>query len=237
LFLADIGLEGLTFIPYIEKFMKIEKAAKRVQQFEGESLTDKLSSLEVKFRGLNRRRSKELCNQFELNSDLIASAFEVKNLSAQIHVVIHAIGTLAALPYILDDNEHIEYLSLGAGNTGRKFDLETNKRIAEFKFINWQGGAESIRQNSLFKDFYKLAECESNKERYLYTIGTDIPSRFFNRCRSLKSVLSRNNKLFREFKKKYRNRFESVNDYYQYRKKMVKIIDISKFLPELIKTL
>jgi hypothetical protein len=43
--------------------------------------------------------------------------------------------------------------------TGRSFDLETSYRVAvaEFKFIRWQGGPESIRQNQLFKDFYLLA--------------------------------------------------------------------------------
>ena len=43
--------------------------------------------------------------------------------------------------------------------TGRSFDLETSYRVAvaELKFIRWQGGPESIRQNQLFKDFYLLA--------------------------------------------------------------------------------
>ncbi|MFA5292394.1 MAG: hypothetical protein WC496_05090 [Phycisphaerae bacterium] len=216
--------------------MEIEKAAKRIHQFEGESLTDKLFSLEVKFRGLNRKESEKMCEQFELNSNLIASAFEVKKLAAQIHIVIHTIGILAALPSILDDDEHIEYLSLGAGNTGRKFDLETNKRIAEFKFINWRGGADAIRQNSLFKDFYELAEYESSKKRYLYTLGVDIPFKFFNGYRSLESVLSHNNKLFREFSEKYVSRFKNVNDYYQYRKNLVEIVDISRIIPELIES-
>jgi hypothetical protein len=42
--------------------------------------------------------------------------------------------------------------------TGRSFDLETSDRVAvaEFKFIRWQGGPESIRQNQLFK-LYLLA--------------------------------------------------------------------------------
>ena len=66
----------------------------------------------------------------------------------------------------------IEYVSLGAGNTGRAFDLETNQRIAEFKFIHWQGGPESIRQNSLFKDFYEMAEYDTRKQKFLYVLGT-----------------------------------------------------------------
>ena len=79
----------------------------------------------------------------------------------QINVVIHALGILLCLPHILRPGEVIDYVSLGAGNTGRAFDLETSLRIAEFKFIHWQGGPESIRQNSLFKDFYEMAEHET----------------------------------------------------------------------------
>jgi hypothetical protein len=37
--------------------------------------------------------------------------------------VIHAVGILTALPHILEHDERIETLSLGAGNTGRQFDL------------------------------------------------------------------------------------------------------------------
>jgi hypothetical protein len=85
----------------------------------------------------------------------------VKRLAREINVVIHALGILLCLPHILEPEETIEYVSLGAGNTGRAFDLETNKRIAEFKFSRWQGGAEAIRQNSLFKDFYCMAEYDS----------------------------------------------------------------------------
>ncbi|WP_283814259.1 hypothetical protein [Bradyrhizobium aeschynomenes] len=44
---------------------------------------------------------------------------------------------MLCLPHILEEGEIVDYVSLGAGNTGRPFDLETNRRIAEFKFIHW----------------------------------------------------------------------------------------------------
>lgn len=69
----------------------------------------------------------------------------------KVNVVIHALGILLCLPHILEADGTVQYVSLGAGNTGRQFDLETDRRVAEFKFIQWQGGPESIRQNSLFK--------------------------------------------------------------------------------------
>jgi hypothetical protein len=94
-------------------------------------------------------------------------------------------------------------VSLGAGNTGKEFDLETNYRIAEFKFIHWRGGPESIRQNQLFKDFYLLSESRSEKRKYLYVIGREHPYDFLSGGRALSSVLSCNVKLLKQFEAKY----------------------------------
>jgi hypothetical protein len=213
--------------------MEIEHAAKKVKNFEGNSLADTLCDIEIGFRGANNVDSEQLCKKFQLDSCLISSALELKRAAAQINVIIHALGILLSLPRILNKDERIEYLSLGAGNTGRKFDLETNIRIAEFKFINWQGGAEAIRQNSIFKDFYELAEYGTDKKRYLYVLGTQIPLKFFNGSRAIKSVLSRNNKLDQEFSAKYRDRFNVVSEYYLYKKDSVMIEDIANIVPEL----
>ena len=213
--------------------MGIEKAAKNVKNFEGNSLTNTLYDIETAFHGANRVDSENLRKRFHLDSELIFSAIELKKVAAQINVIIHALGILLALPRILHANERIDYLSLGAGNTGRKFDLETNIRIAEFKFINWQGGSETIRQNSIFKDFYELAEHRTDKKRYLYVLGTQVPLRFFNGARAIKSVLSRNNKLSQEFIDNYGNRFKVVNEYYLHKKERVVMEDISDLVPEL----
>jgi hypothetical protein len=54
-------------------------------------------------------------------------------------------------PHVLEDDEHVEHLSLGAGNTRCPFDLETDRRVAEFKFVNWRAGPESICQTRYSK--------------------------------------------------------------------------------------
>lgn len=159
------------------------------------------------------------------------AAIEVKKLTSQIDVTIHAWGILSALPSILEPNENIKYLSLGAGNTGKKFDLSTNKRVAEFKFINWRGGAESIRQNGVFKDLCNLVENgDDSRKRCLYVLDTETPLKFFNSRRSMKSILSRNQKFKTEFESKHEN-IEYVNQYYNKFKHMVEIIDIKKHIP------
>ncbi len=108
-------------------------------------------------------------NQFDPN--VLGAALQIKDIVGQINTIIHARGILVSLQYILSPEEKIEYISLGAGNTGKKFDLKTTIRVAEFKFITWRGGPESIRQNSLFKDFLNLVENGGNLEKYLYVIG------------------------------------------------------------------
>jgi hypothetical protein len=112
---------------------------------------------------------------------------------------------------------------LGARNTGRAFDLETNHRIAEFKFIRWQGGPESIRQNALFKDFYEMAEHPSRKEKFLYVLGTEHGEKFFNSRRAMSNILSRHVKLRNEFTEKFGGQYRTVRDYYLPRKGLVAI--------------
>jgi hypothetical protein len=148
--------------------------------------------------------------------------------------VIHALGILLCLPHILQNGESIEYVSLGAGNTGRAFDLETNQRIAEFKFIHWQGGPESIRQNALFKDFYEMAEHPTEKHKVLYVLGTKHVGKFFSGGRAISSVLSRHVRLKDEFAQKFGDRYVKVRDYYLPRKGWVAIEDVSAFVPELV---
>jgi hypothetical protein len=167
-------------------------------------------------------------------AEVLRGAGLVKQLASQINVVIHALGILLCLPHILRPREVIDYVSLGAGNTGRTFDLETSLRVAEFKFIRWQGGPESIRQNSLFKDFYEMAKHETGKEKYLYVLGTKHGEKFFNGGRSLSSVLSRNVTLRNKFNAKFGDCYRTVRDYYLPRKGRVVIQDVSPFVPGLV---
>lgn len=168
----------------------------------------------------------------DFDTEIYNAAVEIKEFVSQIDVVIHAWGILSALPHILEPDEQIEYLSLGAGNTGKRFDMATNKRVAEFKFINWRGGPESIRQNSIFKDFYNLVENgDDSHKRYLYVLGTEVPLKFLNNKRKMKSVLSKNNKLMADFEAKYPD-IEYVYQYYNRFKHLVEIVDITTYIPE-----
>lgn len=209
----------------------INESVNIIQDFIKVSLTSRISEIESVLRNKKKSEVVHFLNNERINSQIISSAFSLKAILGQINVIIHSVGILLSLPKILKEDEKIEYLSLGAGNTGRDFDLETNFRIAEFKFINWKGGTESIRQNSLFKDFFLLAESDSAKEKELYVIGKVLPLKFFNGNRSIKSVFSRNNQLLSIFRNKYQERFSVVKDYYNFKKDDVHLIDLTDIIP------
>ena len=214
--------------------MKLSQLADVLQKFSGADLTDTLSKIEGSVRGLTL----ESCNTFLAGAgatgDVLSAAASMKRLAGQINVAIHATGILLCLPHILEEGEIVEYVSLGAGNTGRAFDLETNKRVAEFKFITWRGGPESIRQNSIFKDFYLLAESGSSKQKYLYVLDTHHPLKFFKGGRALDSVLSRNVALKKHFQERFGVQFRTVRDYFEAHKDALVIADVSQWVPELI---
>jgi hypothetical protein len=182
--------------------MSIDTAIKAIDDFQGALLTESLARIESSVVGLDADKLRVFCDGRSINSGFMSSAASVKKLVGQINVIIHAAGILCSLPSTLRPSEVVESVSLGAGNTGRKFDLETNLRIVEYKFINWQGGSESIRQNGVFKDFYALAEFETRKSKHLYVVGTNHPLRFLRGGRALTSVFSRYPVILSDIRKK-----------------------------------
>lgn len=208
--------------------MELADALNKINDFRGYGLGNKLDTIQRDFEGCTLATAASLYPKYEIDTTLLEAATTIKDASRQIDEVIHAVGILKFLPNILQVDEVIDSLSLGAGNTGKPFDLITNLRIAEFTFIYWKGGAESIRQNKLFKDFFNLAESDTQKRRCLYVLASSIPLEFFNGGRSIESVLSKNLRLFNTFQEKYGTRFTRVKDYYDYRKDTVEIVDLSE---------
>jgi hypothetical protein len=208
----------------------LTKSSEMLQAFKGESLGKTVAKLESSFVGANKITSASHLADALLSDDLMQAALIIKRNASQIDEIVHTLGILLALPSILDQDEQVESLSLAAGNTGKGFDLETSKRIAEFTFIRWQGGPEVIRQNKVFKDFYFLAETETPKLRELYVVGTEHVVNFFNSQRELPQILAGNAKLGDSFRQRYGNRFQVVNEYYRVKKDVVSIRDVRPHL-------
>lgn len=214
--------------------MSIDKELLAIARFQGISLTESLSNFEKQIRGLGIVESLTFCELHSIDEVFLSSALAVKKVAGQINVVIHAAGILHSLPRILEVGEVVESVSLGAGNTGRKFDLETNLRVAEYKFIDWQGGSESIRQNGIFKDFFELAEFETTKKKCLYVVGTNFPLKFLNGSRALTSVLSRHPRILDRLKEKYGAEMVRVGQYFNLKRKEVEILDVSPYIGRIV---
>jgi hypothetical protein len=213
--------------------MDIIHALKIVQAFSANSLTDRIANLEFVFNSKSAEGIIKRLKAENIDSTLVEAAFEVKRSAKQIDVIVHAVGILVSLPHILQTGEIVESLSLGAGNTGRKFDLITNLRVAEFKFIEWQGGSESIRQNTVFYDFFTLAEHDSSKKRCLYLLGTGEALKFLQGKRSLESIFSKNKKIRDQFYARYDKQFSVVSDYYKTKRHVVDILDLRSIIPSI----
>lgn len=213
--------------------MDLLQALTHLQTLDNGNLTSRLASLETALYDQDATAAAAICEQHEITELTLQAALALKAAVGRVHMSIHALGILTALPHILHAGERVESLSLGAGNTGRSFDLETTHRVAEFKFIHWRGGSESMRQNGLFKDFFYLAECDTPKERYLYLLGLAHPLQFLNGGRKLTSVLSRNQRLRDDFLRMYGDRFTFTRDYYQYRRGRVNLRDLTELVPAL----
>ncbi len=129
-------------------------------------------------------------------------------------------------------DEVVEYVSLGAGNTGKAFDLETNKRVAEFKFITWRGGADTIRQNGLFVDLFNLASSDTTKRRELYVLGKREPDRFLNGRRAIPSVLTKHATVKERFDLRHAaDGYLTVRQYWESVRDQVEIIDLRDKVP------
>lgn len=148
--------------------------------------------------------------------------------------MVHATGIVRSLPHILTAGETVKSTSLGAGNTGKAHDLETNFQIAEFKFIHWSGGSETVRQDGLLIDIFNLATAQTEKRRRMYLVGTAIPLHWLETSRrKTRACLERKAAVPSRFDEYYGSEaFPFVKDYWSEVKSLVEIVDLADFLLE-----
>jgi hypothetical protein len=203
----------------------------------GPQLTRRIADLEDRFAGAGPTESRRLLEREAVAERSLRGALTLKRLAGQIDVIVHAVGILTALPYILAADEVVERLSLGAGTGGKPQDLETNQQIAEFKFIQWKPTGNAVRENSLFVDYFRLATADTRKRRTLYVIGADVPARFLRGRRALTSVLSQNAAAAARFRALHGDRFATVKDYVASVGDEVTIVDLTEVVPSLAEML
>jgi hypothetical protein len=77
----------------------------------------------------------------------------------------------------LEPDEVLRRPSLAAGNDpSRPYDVETDRRVAEFKLARWYGH-DAMRKRQVFKDLVHLAADTSGRRTELYVLG-ERPLRF-----------------------------------------------------------
>lgn len=127
---------------------------------------------------------------------------------------MHALGVLLMLPTILTGGEVVESLSLGAGSSEtRRFDLETNRRIAEFTFTEWQGN-DNARLQKVFKDFFRLAEFATDRYKQLWVSDDKFVLKYLRSGSSVYSATHKSRNVWEEFSGKYPT-IERVGEYFR----------------------
>jgi hypothetical protein len=130
-----------------------------------------VAELEVALTGCGPAETADVAAAHGVTAELLRSAIAARDAFGTVSDLIHAAAIAIALPHILEPGETLARPSLAAGNTPeRLFDVETDRRIAEFKLARWVGG-DGTRQKSAVKDLARLAADRSGRTAELYVRG------------------------------------------------------------------
>ena len=148
-------------------------------------LTASIAQLEHALAGCDHT---DLSGQLEahgMTPDVLRAAFVARENFGRINDLIHAAAISLALPHILEPGEKLRRPSLAAGNDPtRLYDVETDRRIAEFKLSRWDGH-DGGRKRQLFKDLVHLAAADhAGRSVELYVLGSR-PAQFLATTRSV----------------------------------------------------
>lgn len=169
----------------------VERAAAVLSQT---NVASTISSLERELSRADLTTAMRASARLGLDGDLLVSALRARRDLGRINDIVHATAILVSLPALLEANEVIRRPpSLTAANVhSRRFDLETNRRLAEFRFAVWDG-SDVGRQRGLVADLAHLAlhDQTDRRLRQLYVVG-ERPIEFLRTTRSkLISALAR----------------------------------------------
>ncbi|MHA4850955.1 MULTISPECIES: hypothetical protein [unclassified Rhodococcus (in: high G+C Gram-positive bacteria)] len=141
-------------------------------------LTNHLASAEEALAGAAITGCNDVVTEFRFSEDLLDAALAIRQHVGRLSDVIHATVIARCLPLILEPGETVTVRpSLGAGNDpSRPFDVETDRRVAEFKVAQWKG-ADTMRKRGVFADLVHLAFDESDRRAQMFIVGP-LPRKF-----------------------------------------------------------
>lgn len=169
-------------------------AVARLDDFLGAApLTERLAGIEHDLLDADADRALAVARAAGADVDLMAAAQLARRRLGRVSDVIHATAIMQVVPSILEPGERITVRpSLAAGNDAKRpFDLETDRRVAEFKLSNWTG-ADGMRQRGLVKDLVHLAAAPDDRKPELYVVGPRSGHYLGTSKRSIRKALEKN---------------------------------------------
>lgn len=197
-------------------------------------LTTAVAELERALEGANCESVAEVAHNFGVDADLVRAAVLTRRGLGRINDLIHATAIVKLLPDLLEPGESVHGRpSLAAGNDpGRRYDLETNLRVAEFKFAEWKG-SDAMRMRGVFKDLVHLAAHDDDRRPELYIIG-ERPLKFLANSTSTASwALDRAKRSRLMFEEKFGPLTMTVAEFTRGPASHVKLIKLDDLLPAL----
>jgi len=205
-----------------DSIQDLPTSVRQIAEFSGTNLTSTVAELESEFTNLNKQQVVERLAAGLIDAGLVKAARTVKRAASQIDTVIHALGILSYLPAVLDEDEIVESLSLGAGSSdARRFDVETDRRVADFTFIEWRGN-DNTRLQKIFKDFYRIAELKTVKAKELWLTNDAYALKYLNSDASIRSATHKHSNIRESLAANY-PAVEKVSEYYRLHSADVKL--------------
>jgi hypothetical protein len=218
--------------------LDLEAAAGALAKFiQDEPLTAKIADIERALDGCGVSEVGAIISARGVSPDLLRGALLVRGRLGRINDLIHAAAVSLALPELLESNEVLRRPSLAAGNDpSRPYDVETDRRVAEFKFAQWDGH-DAMRKRQVFKDLVHLAADRSGRRSELYVLG-QRPLRFLRKTGSSAAWgLDRAPATQRLFTEWFGSLDVPISDFTSGPASHVTIIDLEERLPQLFGSL
>ncbi|MGS2617522.1 hypothetical protein ACVCAH_23810 [Micromonospora sp. LZ34] len=202
-------------------------------------LTRRIADLETRMDGADQPAAAELAKDSGMSLDLLLAALLVRKHAGRLSDIIHAAVITQVAPLILEDGERVlRRPSLAAGNDpSRPYDLETDRRIAEFKVSVWKG-ADAMRQRGAFADLVHLALDQSGRRAQLFVAGP--PAIHFLRTAKGSAAWALNRSspvLRRRFEERFGSLDVPIRDFTAGPAGHVELIDLTQLLPAIAKQL
>lgn len=202
-----------------------------------EPFTAKIAQLEHDLVGARARDISGITSASGIDRTLLHQALTARQHLGRINDLIHAAAISLALPDLLEEGERLLRPSLAAGNDpSRPFDIETDRRVAEFKLARWQG-PDAMRKRQVFKDLVNLAADATGRRAELYVLGPR-PVRFLRTSSSPASwALDRARRERELFETRFGSLSMSVGSFTQTAATHVSLIDLEQRLPDIFRDL